>query len=251
VVADNVFHQIGLDYVGSVGLCVDGGRCRIRGNEIRGVPYVGIAAGGKNGRIENNVVREYMQDGEDGGAYYVYGKTRNYLVRGNAAYGPPGRAMAHAYYTDEFSADHRIEGNLAVNARWPLHTHISSGHRIVNNVFVDRGPSKITLTRSHGMRFERNIICAGGSITIHMRPDGISAMPNNIFFCRRGTLRVGWLAKQEYHTLKTEAFPLRDGSILADPLFTDASRGEYSFKRRSPAHDLGIRPIGVSPQITN
>jgi len=244
-ITNNTVRQIGLDCVGAVGIGVEGDRCRIDHNLIHSVPYVGIAAGGSDGRITHNLLRDFMLRGDDGGAIYVYGDSRRYLVRQNAAYGSSRRRMAHAYYTDERSADHRIEYNLAVGTRWPLHTHIACGHRIRNNVFINAGESLLTFYRSRDIRFRRNVVI-GKSIRIRMPEGALASMAENVFASGDGKVTLDVMQKDGYEPIESRILSMRDGSIVAEAGLIGPEAGRCTFAKNSPALGLGIKPLDVS-----
>jgi hypothetical protein len=45
---------------------------------------------------------------------------------------------------------------------------------------------------------------------------------------------------------KLTPFEPRDGSVVADPKFTDWKKGDFSFQKNSPAVEIGIEAIDLT-----
>ena len=69
-------------------------------------------------------------------------------------------------------------------------------------------------------------------------------MPNNVLYSLSGKIMLNKLL--DYRVFEELPLEPRDGTVFADPLFTDAENGDYTFREGSPAPQLGIEPIDVS-----
>ena len=63
---------------------------------------------------------------------------------------------------------------------------------------------------------------------------------NNLYFNPSDT---HWM---DEHLLRMQAAGKEKASLFGDPLFTDPSSGDFSFRPGSPALALGIEPLDVS-----
>ena len=136
-----------------------------------------------------------------------------------------------------------MERNLAVNVAFPSHNHMARGNVLRENVFIAPGDVRITLPRSTGYTFERNVIYAGGEVVFRAPEGAIARMPSNLLFSAKGVVDLEVLA--DYAAKGRSRLELRDGTVVADPLFLDRERGDYRFASDSPAHRLGIEPLDV------
>jgi len=246
-ISDCVIRQPGADCIGAVAVCVEGSRCAVVHNDIADCPYVGIAAGGADGRIAHNRVRNYMMAGDDGGAVYIYGKSKRYRCYKNIAYHGSTHNLAIAYYCDERSEGHLIRDNVAIGAPWPIHIHNALNHIIRNNILLANGPCKITFMRSKAITFDRNVVSAGEDIHVHMIPEvGVASMRGNIFFSRRGKACLGWLTESGYDPTSIEPLSADSGNVTADPRLKGVNTEDFGFRRGSPAQKLCIRAVDVS-----
>jgi len=241
VIKDNRIEHIGLDYPSSIAIFFKGEHSEIRNNEISGGPYSGINCGGKDLVIEENIIERVMQELVDGAAIYV-GWAENVTLRKNIAR-DIDQQSAHAYYLDEQTTNSIVEDNLAVNIEIPLHNHMAEKNLIRNNVCISDKSITLSFSRCKDFTVEKNIFYTRGDIIVR-GINAIISMPNNIFFSQSGNVQGQVL--EHYNIKKTAPLEMRDGSIQADPLFTDIEKGDYSFQAKSPAAQMGIKPIDVS-----
>lgn len=228
----------------AIALRVGGAHNRILHNEVRGCPYSAIVAGGPGNRIEHNRIEEFMQALDDGAAIYCFA-FKNGLYRGNVAVGTSGR-LAHAYYLDEQSAGSVVEQNLAVNTRWPSHNHMAKDCVIRDNIFLDDGDAKLTFMRCEGFVFERNVVCAAGSIALHAPAEGFAALPANLFHAGSGRIMLHRLKPDGYGLAESLPLPLQDASRTGVPGFHDPADWNFRFAEDSPARVLGLLELDFS-----
>ena len=244
VVSSNHVFRVGLLYPSAIAVSTGGQGNLIAHNEIHDTPYSAVAAGGNNHRIEANLIYRAMQELHDGAGIYITFCT-NVTVRGNVVRDivDLGGYGASAYYLDEQARQCLVESNLSVGVNWPVHLHMTTNNTVRANVFVMDGNAKVSMARTTGATFDRNVFHATGDILFRCATNGIAAMPNNIFYS--GTGKVIWEKLADYGTKAKVPLELRDGSVLANPLFLDLKRGDYRFKPASPARKLGIQPLDV------
>jgi len=239
-ITDNHVQGFGRIYSSAIGIRTpDGGQKQpelshdneISRNQVSDGPYVGIEFGGWKNRYERNLVFDVMKVLRDGAAFYGGGKAN--VIRGNVVRDMPSGKPAHAYYIDELGEDCLVEDNLSVNCEWPVHMHMATKNTIRNNLFIAGGANRLTFPRSSGFVMDRNIIVAGGPISVE-NPGGVTTWTGNLFFSGKG----------QYQGVPES---VQNGA----PLFVDAAKGDYRFQADSPALRLGIKPFDfgdVGPQ---
>jgi hypothetical protein len=203
-----------------------------------------VTYGGKNTRIESNLIHNAMQELHDGGGIYCFAG-ENLVLRGNFIRDivDTGGYGASAYYLDERSENCVVEGNLSVNVVRPSHNHMAKNNTIRNNVFINDGDLRLTWPRSSGYRFEKNILWAKGRIRLENR-EGIVQLADNIFFSERGTVECRKLDR--YAGAETYAMPPGQGNKHVDPRLLRYRQGKVEVAADSVAHELGIVPLDVS-----
>jgi hypothetical protein len=218
--------------------------CTIEHNELHHVPYAAICAGGRNLKIQKNLIYEAMQDLYDGAGIYIT-FCQNALVKNNFIRDikdAPG-AGTSAYYLDEKAVDCIVEENIEINVPRASHNHISSGNIFRNNVFVMKDRGWFTIERSENYTFEKNIVITGEGYDmwdLKFCPD----FRNNILFSGNG--KLGTKDLERYVVLKEYELELKDGNRNEDPLLTNWKDGKIVFAENSPAHAMGIKAFDVS-----
>ena len=200
--------------------------------------------GGRNNRIEHNLIYHAMQELHDGAGIYCFaGKGR--ILRGNFIrdINDTGGYGASAYYLDERSENCLVEGNLSVGIVRPSHNHMAKNNTIRNNVFISDADVRLTFPKSSNYTVEKNIICAKGNIILE-NPDAVTALRNNVFFSAEGTVQCRKL--KNYSRVGSYQLKAEDGNLLVDPLIVEFEKGTVRFAPDSPAGKLGIKPIDVS-----
>ena len=94
-----------------------------------------------------------------------------------------------------------------------------------------------------GLVFEKNILMADEILFYPASPDTL-AMPDNIIFSYSET--IAFEEEVRAHPRKLIPFKPREGSVVADPKFTDWEKGDFSFQKDSPALKFGIESLDVS-----
>jgi|GEM_PF-1409302 len=152
-VRNNVIHEVGVDYQGSVGIFAGYvAETTIAHNEIHHLPYSGISVGwgwgeldagggayhqpfvyqtptpAKNNLIERNHVHHVMQVLNDGGGIYTLGNMPGTVIRGNHIHDNPG--IPGGIYLDEGSGLIEVAGNLVHSVPRPMNFNNRSQNRI-------------------------------------------------------------------------------------------------------------------------
>jgi hypothetical protein len=244
VVENCVVRRIGRIHDSSIALRLSGRAGAARHNSISHCPYTAINAGGEGTVVEGNRIADFMEQLNDGAAVYIT-FCRDVSIRGNLAVGASGR-LAHAYYMDEQCEGCSVSGNVAIDTRWPAHNHMARACSVVNNVFVDAGPSKLTFMKCRAFRFERNVIRAGDGIELSYPAGGLATMGPNLYQPGRSGVRAVHLRGDGYGVLRKERLRRLEGSLVGDAGLRLSKDGRCSFRRESPAARLGIAPVDVS-----
>lgn len=239
-------HGIGVSYPSAQGLNLSGDALVVVHNEIHDVSYSALGySGGAGTRVEGNLFYDFMRVLSDGAAVYVT-FCRDTVIRRNVARGASG-TLAHAYYLDEQAENCRVEENVAVDTRWPSHNHMARGCTIRGNLFVDAEAARITLMKCHGFTLADNLVVARGGIRLSAPPDGIAAMPRNLFSAAAGPVELETLGADGYSGAGTAPLPLRDGSLVnVDPGLCGDAAGGFSLAPDGAAARLGLALPDVS-----
>ncbi|MEO0531136.1 MAG: right-handed parallel beta-helix repeat-containing protein, partial [Planctomycetota bacterium] len=258
-ITDNEIHHVGQSFPSAIALYVGATDpndnpewddwkhthdVTIAHNEIHDTPYTAIAAGGKDHRIESNLIYRAMQDLYDGAGIYIT-FCEGIALRGNFVRDIKESAGAgtSAYYLDELSKQCVVEGNLSIDVARPMHNHISSGNRIEGNVFITPDDGRLTLERSDNYVFVRNVVMSKGDFRLYdLR--ACSRFEGNVFSAA-GELLTHEL--DHYEIASTSPLPLGESnSASAEDIQIDPT-GRVEVATDSPAHKLGIKPLDVSP----
>ncbi len=196
LVAGNHIHHVGVYYPSAIALPAyssakgDQQGLHLHRNEIHDTPYSGIAGGGANLLIEENLIYRVMREMQDGGA--IYGGMRNSILRGNMVRDVVKVGEGYgvsAYYLDEGAQDCIVERNVSVGVERPSHNHIARDLIIRDNVFIVETDMTLSFQRSARCTFVGNTLFAPGKITIG-QPNAIKVWDENVVF-RNGTDRSG------------------------------------------------------------
>jgi hypothetical protein len=127
-IANNVIHDCGQDYPGSVGVWIGHtDHSVVAHNLIYNLPYTGISVGwtwnptptvAKDNQIEYNHIHHVMQVLADGGGIYTLGFQPGMAIRGNWIHDVApthGRAPSNGMFIDEGSKGFLVEENVLYN----------------------------------------------------------------------------------------------------------------------------------------
>ncbi len=182
LIARNHIHDLGVYYPSAAASMMYGRAMQIYRNEIHDAPYSGIIAGGRDHRIEENLIYRVMREMHDGAA--IYGNLTNCVIRGNLVRDvvKTGEGFGvSAYYLDEGARDCVLERNVSVGVARPTHNHIARNITIRDNVFIAEKDMALSFQSSAGCAFEGNTLFAPGKITIS-QPNGVRSWKGNVIF---------------------------------------------------------------------
>ncbi len=196
LIAQNHIHHVGQYYPSAIALSAyssakgDQPGLHLYRNEIHDAPYSGIAGGGANLLIEENLIYAVMRELQDGAA--IYGGMRKAIIRGNMVRDVVKVGEGYgvsAYYLDEGATDCIVERNVSVGVARPSHNHITRGTIIRDNVFVVDGDMSLSFARSADCTFQRNTLFAPGDIKVG-QPNAIKLWEGNVIY-RNGLAKEG------------------------------------------------------------
>lgn len=259
VVADNHIHDLGLVYPPAVGVWVlQSGRNQIVHNHIHDLFYTAISVGwtwgyGANQSKANVIEYNHLHDiGKemlsDMGGIYTLGvqpgtRIRNNLIHGVASFTYGGWGI----YPDEGSSEMLIENNIVYHCKSAgFHQHYGRGNIVRNNIWAFNRENQLMRTRMEphlSFHFEGNIVYFNqGRLLGSNWSDGKFAMKGNVYFDTRGKeIRFAGKSFEEWKAGNRD-----EGSVIADPLFINASNFDFRLRPESPALKMGFRQIDVS-----
>jgi parallel beta-helix repeat protein len=265
IVADNHIHDLGLVYAPGVGIWVlQSGRNKIVHNHIHDLFYTAISVGwtwgyGENQSKGNIIEYNHLHDiGKemlsDMGGIYTLGiqpgtRIRNNLIHDISSFTYGGWGI----YPDEGSSEMLIENNIVYNCKSAgFHQHYGRENTVRNNIWAFNRENQLMRTRAEShvsFTFERNIVYFDQGRLLGSNWSGDKyLMKDNIYFDTRGTnVQFSGQSFKEWKAAGRDA-----GSVIADPLFVNASNFDFSLRPKSPALKMGFQPIdmtGVGPRM--
>lgn len=184
----------------------------------------------------------------DMAAVYTLGPQPGTVIRNNhihdagcASYG------AWGMYNDEGSTGILWENNLVHDTQSAgYHQHYGRGNIIRNNIIARGAEEHVRYSRPEeflAFAFERNIVLVGdGRLFMHVDKNwdnGRVFLADNVYWKPGGTI-----AEFAGKTWADWQFMGRDtNSVVADPHFVDAAKGDWTLKPESPALKLGFKPF--------
>jgi parallel beta-helix repeat protein len=266
-VADNHIHDCGQVYKHNAGVLLEGAGTDdnvVSGNVIHDMTRYGISckyAGFRNIVEYNRVQNTNLETFDTGGIEVTQGDReqrsgsifRYNIVADTIGYsstGPVPTMMAWGIYLDSFAGGYEVTNNIVY--RTPSGGIMLQGgkdNKVTNNIFVDglnwQGLISNFADNSTGETLERNVFTFSNpkaTVFTHgaLRQDVIT-IDHNLYFCPTATeYMFGWAQKPfaEWQQLGFDA-----NSVMADPLFVNPARDDYSLKPDSPAFKLGFTQI--------
>ncbi|MFC1718449.1 right-handed parallel beta-helix repeat-containing protein [Candidatus Poribacteria bacterium] len=273
VISYNHIHHCGEVYHSAVGINIDDGGGIISHNLIHDISHSGIYA--RHWATENqprerenqeqSLIIEYneiynLMHGmiNDGGGIFI--RDSNIIIRNNVIHdvfscgdGSPGWGI----YLGCETRNTRVENNIVYRNHATFHVWYSErNNTIENNIFVDgeaRGQIHYHNPRERhheNIRLMRNIIYYTEPDVNLFQITGEGSAPaesdHNLIFHGDGKdLTIeGMPGVDSFEDWQKLGFDKH--SIIADPLFVDATNDDYSLRPDSPAFKLGFRPIDIS-----
>jgi hypothetical protein len=232
----------------------------VRHNEIRDLPYSGIAVGWCWGyastscagnAIEFNHIHHVMKLIQDGGGIYTLGQQPGTVIRGNVIHdalrGPFACDIGQlGIYLDEGSGPFRIADNLVYRVQMgAFNQHYGRGNVVENNIFALAAEEPITCARKEdhlSFTFRRNIVYMALGDVISKRYNPVrcqTVFEDNLYYDTTAKAPLfGGMTFAEWQASGRDR-----NSIIADPLFVDAAHDDFRLRPESPASRLGFKPF--------
>ena len=273
VTVDNcVIRRGGREMTGAVGIFIGSASdCRLTHNEISDLDYSGISVGWSWGyqptQTKRNLIAwNHIHDlghgvMSDMAGVHTLGLSEGTSVIGNrihdiVSYDKSGRG-GWGLYTDEGSTGVTLASNLVYRLKTgPVHQNYGGDNVFENNILAFGGEEQIKRSSPKGegdstnacsFVFRNNIVYFDQTNQFAFaRTRAITntayladlVFSSNVWWC------VGGLRKGAFECLDWDdwrALGKDEGSIVADPLFEDAAKGDFRLKAGSPALETGFR----------
>jgi len=254
IVTDNHVHDLGVVFPAGVAIWVGhSAKNLLAHNHIHDTYYSGFSIGwswgyGPSGAQEN--VIEYNDVHHIGrgmladmGGIYTLGTCTGTVIRNNVFHDVWSSTYGGwAIYFDEGSTGVVAENNVSYRCKSNgFHQHYGKDNTLRNNIWALNQEAQIARTRKEDhftLLFERNIVYwKEGKLLSGNWDGGQFHWEKNLFWNPGGTKGLPEAWKEQ---------GLDKDSVIADPLFVDPEKGDFTLKPDSPALKLGFQPIDVS-----
>jgi hypothetical protein len=260
---DNHLHQLGRIFAPAVGVIVfQSGHNRIAHNRINDLYYTAISVGWNWGYQETpcreNVIEfNHLHDIGQGrlsdmGGVYTLGiqsgtVVRNNLIHDVRSYDYGGWGL----YTDEGSTGIVMENNVVYRCKSSgFHQHYGRENHIRNNILAFNLENQLMRTRDEehvSFYLTNNIVYfdSGNLLGSSWRNDRF-VIDGNLYFDVRTEGKAEGMKFAGGTWAEWQARGHDGRSVIADPLFEDATKMDFRLKAGSPALGLGFQPIDLS-----
>jgi parallel beta-helix repeat protein len=266
-ITDNHMHHLGVIYPPAVGVFImQSGSNRVAHNHIHHLYYTAVSVGWNWGYQEtpcreNLIEFNHLHDVGQGmlsdmGAVYTLGIQKGTVIRNNLIHDVNSFTYGGwGLYTDEGSSDIVLENNVVYRTKSAgFHQHYGRDNIVRNNIFAFGKEYQLMRTREEGhisFIFTNNIVYFdSGSLLGSNWKNERFVIDRNIYFDARPNAAVKF-AGATFE--QWQAHGHDTNSLIADLLFEDASKHNFTLKRESPALKRGFKPIdlrrvGVRPK---
>jgi hypothetical protein len=278
-IADNHIHHGGEITHSGIGILVrHASECVVVHNHVHDFYYTAISVGWVWGYSEsvarNNVIAfNHLHDLGKGwlsdmGGIYTLGPQPGTVIRNNLVHDVSSAAYGGwAIYPDEGTSHVVIEDNVAYRTDCSVfHQHYGRENTVRNNIFAFGGEGLVAISKHEAHRSatftgniflsDRGYVYCGGYGYKPGDRDVLASDLNTVWDTQIGKPLAGGSRKSTETAVDTKKGGLawKDWvalgndrhSVVADPLFVDAVRGDFSLRPESPALKLGFRPIDTS-----
>lgn len=254
-VVDCHIRDCGHLFPSAIGIWVgNSGWNRLLHNSISYCNYTGISCGWTWGyaptrtvanRIENNHIHHinHREVLSDNGGIYTLGQQPGTVLRGNVIHDISCYGYgAWGIYPDEGSSEMRVENNLVCGTkRAAVSSHYGRDNLIQQNLFALSESGHIGLGKREYHRsavFRHNILLPlNGKFAGNWNPAHFTAENNLVHPLDGGALSFGGWAVADLL-----AAGQGEGTVVADPLCSDAEGRDFSLRTDSPALAMGFKP---------
>lgn len=228
-------------------------------NEISNFDYSGISCGwswgfqpssANNNAIDYNHIH-HLGNGDglsDMGGIYTLGISPGTTERGNHihhVYNYAPVSHGSGIYPDEGSSEILIEDNVVYRVRTsPLFQHYGTNNIVRNNILAFGGEAQLRRCREdkpcHYVATGNIVYSDIDQMLGGVWKNGDWRLGSNVYWCTAGQPKFKDMDFATWQSKGKDA-----GSMVADPLFMDAGRGDFRLKQDSPAARTGFRQIDV------
>lgn len=281
LIAANDIHDCGLIYKHVVGIyATTSSGNRIIHNKIHRVPRYGISlksfapgASSHNNLVEYNEIVDSNLETNDTGAIETLGRDKEHtgnIIRYNfiknvvgMKTGPEGQILSPHFtwgiYMDDYSSGTTVYGNIVIGTvLGGVCIHGGQDNIVENNILIDGQEHQIRLQPRDsfmtGNVFKNNIIVYRDPEAVvwysYARTWGTERLKEadfNLYWHINGLdlAKTDHPITPEGNFAKWQAAGFDKNSLIADPMFVDPARDDFSFSENSPALKLGFKPIPV------
>ncbi|MBL9136538.1 MAG: right-handed parallel beta-helix repeat-containing protein [Verrucomicrobiales bacterium] len=262
-ILDSRFVGLGRIFTPAVGVLVlQSGGNRIAHNEIADLYYTAISVGWNWGYQETpcreNVIEfnhlHHIGQGRlsDMGGVYTLGIQHGTIVRNNLVHDIESYDYGGwGLYTDEGSTGILLENNVVYRCKSAgFHQHYGRDNVVRNNIFAFNRENQLMRTRDEDHRsftFTNNIVYFdSGKLLGSSWKNNQYLIDHNIYFDARVGADAARMTLDGGSWAQWQARGHDQRSIVADPLFKDATRFDFSLQPQSPALAHGFRPIAIA-----
>ena len=255
VITDNHMHALGRVNAPAVGvLILQSGTNRIAHNHIHDLYYTAVSVGWNWGYQETpcreNVIEfNHLHDVGQGmlsdmGAVYTLGIQRGTVIRNNVIHDVNSFTYGGwGLYPDEGSTGIIFENNIVYRTKSAgFHQHYGRENIVRNNIFAFGKEHQVMRTREEGhisFIFTNNIVYFdSGTLLGSSWKNEKFVIENNIYFDARDATSITFAGTslQQWRARGHDT-----NSLIADPLFVAPEKGDFRFKKDSPALSRGIK----------
>jgi len=279
-IADNEIAHGGRVYHAGVGILVkDSGANKIVHNHVHDFYYTGISVGWKWGYmpsrsfgniIEYNHIHDIGQGVlTDMGGIYTLGVSTGSRIRFNLIHDVDSRSYGGwGIYLDEGSTDFLVEKNIVYRTKHSgFFQHYGKNNIVRNNIFAFARENQIgrgRVERHISFTYCRNIVYFdsgpnmffGNHVFVkttrndikvltaaHKRLKAANVVFHDNLYCNKSRRKLVFdcMTAAEWKKLGHDA-----GTIVADALFLNPQKGDFSLKPNSPAFKIGFEPFDLS-----